>query len=80
MTADRFRPVNRVNGFRRSRAAGPYARLLGARGLVGLATSLMRIVERAYRAGCLDVAQVEYLVRVSARLRARARPYRDKGL
>jgi len=67
------RPVDRVNGSRRSRVAGSYARLLSARGLVGLAISLLRIVERAYRAGCLDVAQVEYLVRLSARLRARAR-------
>ena len=44
------RPVDRVNGSRRSRVAGSYARLLSARGLVGLAISLLRIVERAYRA------------------------------
>jgi hypothetical protein len=39
------------------------------RGLVGLATRLLRTVERAYRAGYLDLAQVEYSVRLSARLR-----------
>ena len=36
---------------------------------MGLATSLLRMVERAYRAGYLDLAQVEYSVRISAKLR-----------
>jgi len=66
-------PVDAAKGFGRSQEADHYVRLLAARGLVGLATRLLRIVERAYRAGCLDVAQVEYLVRLSARLRAPAR-------
>jgi hypothetical protein len=42
------------------------------RGLVGLARSVVRMVERAYRAGYLDLAQVEFSVRLSAELRGRA--------
>jgi hypothetical protein len=64
------RPVYPTNEPRRSRAAG--VRLLTARGLVGLATRFLRMVERAYRAGYLDLAHVEYSVRVSAKLRGRA--------
>jgi hypothetical protein len=52
--------------------AGLYVRLLAAHGLVDLATSLLRMVGWAHRAGYLGVAQVEYSVRVSAKLRRRA--------
>jgi dihydrodipicolinate synthase/N-acetylneuraminate lyase len=58
-----------ANGSRRERAADAYARLLAARGLVSLATGLLRMVARAYRAGNLDLGQVECSVRISAKLR-----------
>ena len=62
-------PGDRAGGSCGSPAADTYVRLLAARGLVGLATGLLRVVERAFGAGYLDLAQVEYCVRVSARLR-----------
>jgi hypothetical protein len=65
-------PVGMANRSRRSAGADVYVRLLAARGLVVLATCFLRVVERAYRAGYLDLAQVEYSVRVSANLRGRA--------
>jgi hypothetical protein len=63
------RPVDLAEGARGSRGVDRYVRRLTARGLVGLATGLLRMLERAYRAGYLDLAQVEYSVRVSAKLR-----------
>ena len=62
-------PANLADGSRRSRAAGSYVRPPAARLLMRLATSLLRMVERAYRSGYLDLAQVEYSVRISAKLR-----------
>src|ERR1700730_9904972 len=51
---------------------GSYVRLLSARGLAGLATRFVRMVEAAYRAGYLDLAHVEFSVRVSAKVRRSA--------
>jgi hypothetical protein len=65
-------PPDPANRSHRSGGAGLYLKLAAARGFVGLATSLLRMTERAYRAGYLDLAQVEYCVRVSAKLRGHA--------
>jgi hypothetical protein len=54
----------------RPSAVGRSSRLVAARALVGLATRVLRMVTRAYRAGYLGLAQVESCVRVSAKLRA----------
>jgi hypothetical protein len=63
--------MRRPGGRREARPvdlADRYVRRLTARGL-GLATGLLRMAELAYRAGYLNLAQVEYSVRVSAKLR-----------
>jgi hypothetical protein len=66
------RPVDLAEGSRGSRGADRYVRRLSARGLVGLATGLLRMVERAYRAGYLGLPQVECCLRASAKLRRSA--------
>jgi hypothetical protein len=66
-------PANPANASHRPHTAAAYVMLLVARGLVSLATSIFRLAERGYRAGCLDLAQVEMSVRISAKLRGRAR-------
>jgi hypothetical protein len=45
---------------------------MAARGLVGMASILLRMVGLAQRAGYLDLAQIEYCVRISAKLRGGA--------
>jgi hypothetical protein len=67
--------MQRPGGRREARPvdlADRYVRRLTARGLVGLATGLLRMVERAYRAGYLDLPQVECCLRASAKLRRSA--------
>jgi hypothetical protein len=68
-------PLDSASGPHRSGRSGRFDRhikLVAARGLVGLARSLLRTVGRAYRAGYLDLAPVECCLRVSAKLRSRA--------
>lgn len=68
-----FRIANRASGSQRPGRAGRYLNLQAARGLVGLATSVLRIAAGAYRCGYFGLAEVEYCLDVSAKLRARAR-------
>ena len=66
-------PLDSASGPHRSGRSGRFDRhikLVAARGLVGLARSLLRTVGRAYRAGYLDLARVECCLRVSAKLRS----------
>jgi hypothetical protein len=65
-------PVDLVTETHGPRRVDNFLRLQAARRLVALATSLVRTVERGYRAGYLGLAQVEYCVHVSANLRRRA--------
>jgi hypothetical protein len=64
-----LQPADPPGGSRRPRGAGLYVRLLAAHGLVDLATSLLKAVGWAHRAGHVGLAYVEYSVRISARLR-----------
>lgn len=65
----RARPGDRLSACGRFPALDVYVRLPAARRLVNSATSLLQLVERGYRAGLLDLSQVEYSVRISVKLR-----------
>jgi hypothetical protein len=69
----RDRPGDRSCASGRFHGLDAQVRLLAARRLVNSAMRLLRLVERAYRAGLLDLGRVEYSVCISAKLRGCAR-------